>query len=113
MSILPLPGIMRTRATDVLRRPVAINSSACGIDRNPKVSPVRAVALCADANRRDTLSACDTHSDQADCAESFLEQLVRLAVQEGDRGARGHSQTCVRRRNQKNSYNFSALPSFR
>jgi hypothetical protein len=28
---LPLPGVMRMRATDVLRRPVATNSSVSGI----------------------------------------------------------------------------------
>src|SRR6266516_1745111 len=31
MSILPLPGVMRIRATDVLRRPVAMNFCVCAI----------------------------------------------------------------------------------
>ena len=31
MSILPLPGVMRMRATEVLRRPVAMNSSVVAI----------------------------------------------------------------------------------
>src|SRR5438309_6565971 len=33
MSILPLPGVMRMRATEVLRRPVAMNSCAGAIKK--------------------------------------------------------------------------------
>src|SRR6266487_1290094 len=104
---------MRTRATDVLLRPVAVNSSACGIDLDLKVWQLRAVARRADANHRDTLSASDKHADPADCAESFRERRVRSAIQDGERGVPGHSQIYVRRRNRKSSYNFSVLPSFR
>src|SRR5207244_11022244 len=36
MSILPLPAVMRMRATEVLRRPVAMNSCGCAIKKLSK-----------------------------------------------------------------------------
>src|SRR6267378_8056442 len=36
MSILPLPGVIRMRATEVLRRPVAMNSCDCAIKKLPQ-----------------------------------------------------------------------------